>query len=152
RSRQPLPRNQGASSALTLLSRRDWPRGLSRSRFPVVVASVPINDRELVRIQVVETIEIDRYVVSADLLQMATPEAVNAAVFEKEALRNLRPPFVDSETVFPREERESFGFHEAGGRRDLGANAAIAPGGPFGRIRHDREADRTAVAASEVLS
>src|SRR5260221_212745 len=106
--------------------RRDGPGCVARASLPVVVAAVPVDHLDAVRIDVVETVDVDRDVVATHLRQVAAAEAVNAAVLAEEPLRDLRPPHVRSEAPFTGEKREGVRLDDPGRHGDLGTDAAVA--------------------------
>jgi DNA-binding MarR family transcriptional regulator len=115
------------------------------------VAAVPVHDGALVGIDVVHAIQIHRNVVTAELREVATAEAVDAAVLTEKAPGDLGAPFVDAEVRLAGDQRKCVGFDDPARRADLGADAAIATGAALVRVERDFEADGAAVAASGML-
>jgi len=85
--------------------RRNRPRRRARPRAPVVVASVPEDDRPLGHVDAVDRVEVDRDVIAADLGQMAARAARDAALLAEAnqtsrchgaSQRRYRPPSIST--------------------------------------------------------
>jgi hypothetical protein len=79
---------------------------------------VPVEDRDRVRIDVVEAVEVDGDVVAADLLQVAAPEAVDASAAAEAALRDLGAPLGGRQLPPARDQAEGGGARELKGASD----------------------------------
>src|SRR3954466_1157926 len=95
----------------------DRPGGRARASLPVIVPAVPVDDRDRVRIDVVEAVEVDRDEVAPDLFQVAAPEAVDAAAAAEEALRDLGAPLICRELSLAGDQAEGGRLHQPGAGR-----------------------------------
>src|SRR5262245_54415153 len=82
------------------------PRRLARAGLPVVVPAVPVAEGQGMDVDAVETVEIDRHEVAAELGEISLAEALHAAVLAEVTRRYFAAPRVAAQLGFTGEERE----------------------------------------------
>src|SRR5688572_30307996 len=96
---------------------------------PGVVAPVSVFDRgfdELLRTNVVETSDLHRYVVAANLHNVATPEWAHATDLAKQVMPALCTELVVAERIFTRQQAKCVGLDDDSPVPGLGAYRAVA--------------------------
>src|SRR5215471_10496747 len=108
------------------VSSRDRPRPVAHPGLPVVVPAVPVDELHVGEIDVVERIQVQRHVVSAELFEVPAAEARDAAALAEVALRRLAAPFVGGEVTLSGQQLEGIGADDRPDHCGLRADRAIA--------------------------
>src|SRR6185312_10813435 len=110
------------------------PRLRRRAGLPVVVATVPVAERERARIDVVEAVDVDRREVAAELREVAAHERVRAAGRAEVALADAGAPLVHAEARFAGEHAQLVGLAVLADEPELLADRAVAAARAGGQI------------------
>src|SRR5262249_23733565 len=147
---RPIPLTESFVIRSPAASRRDRPPLVAHPRLPVVVPAVPVADLHVGRFDVVESVQIQRHVIAAELLEVPAAEARDAAGLAEVTLRRLAAPLVGGEVTLSGEQRERVGSNDRADLAELRADRAVA-GRAGGGVDLRFEFHSAAVTAAEVL-